>query len=66
MKREEWRRERYCTRKRAFATEFYAEATAVNDWRLDRDAVEVYECRFCGEFHIRELETSSNGKRQRH
>lgn len=50
MTKDEWRRIRTCTRKRAFSTRPYAELFLKNE--LKNKAMEVYECRFCFEFHI--------------
>lgn len=50
MKREEWLRERACTRKRAFASTFHAECYAVNI--LKRPDALVYKCKYCEEYHL--------------
>lgn len=47
----EQRRERSCTRKRAFSTRFYAESFLVNV--LNDDKMEAYFCaEFCGDWHL--------------
>lgn len=56
MKKDEWKREHGCTRKRAFQTRFYAECYARNG--LKNPDLKAYRCPFCKEWH---LTTNKNG-----
>lgn len=56
MKRDEWKRERTCTRKRAFRSRFYAEAFAARE--LGKPDMKAYRCPYCQDWHL----TNGNGK----